>query len=199
MSKKSTQEAKIINKQDNFVGPFFSSEVLHRLFLLDQLFFGSASAFFVIGCCNCCWKLLPRILIMQVCMYVPKNLRFSSCQDPGKCKSFCLFFVGLKTPRKVVYPSPLFLYGIKLPWRESAVHLGHHLHQNLKSDADAGVRRAAFIARSVNPGYFGRTSWLSWFSRKKSRGRTGQEGTLNQPRKLIFQSWNQIFGQVTRQ
>ena len=50
MSKKSTQEAKIINKQGNFVGPFFSSEVLHRLFLLDRLFFGSASAFFVIGC-----------------------------------------------------------------------------------------------------------------------------------------------------
>ena len=74
MSKKSTQEAKIINKQGNFVGPFFSSEFLHRLFLLDRLFFGSASAFFVIGCCHCCLKLLPRILIMQVCMYVPKNL-----------------------------------------------------------------------------------------------------------------------------
>jgi len=38
MSKKSTQEAKIINKQGNFVGPFFSSEILHRLFLLDRLF-----------------------------------------------------------------------------------------------------------------------------------------------------------------
>ena len=49
MSKKSTQEAKIINKPGNFVGPFFSSEVLHRLFLLDRFFFGSASAFFVIG------------------------------------------------------------------------------------------------------------------------------------------------------
>ena len=73
MSKKSTQEAKIINKQGNFVGPFFSSEFLHRLFLLDRLFFGSASAFFVIGCCHCCWKLLPRILIMHcksACMYL---------------------------------------------------------------------------------------------------------------------------------
>ena len=28
---------------------------------------------------------------------------------------------------------------------------------------------------------------------------TGWEATLKQPRKLIFQSWNQIFGQVTRQ
>ena len=56
-----------------------------------------------------------------------------------------------------------------------------------------------FHCLPVNPGYFGRTSWLSWFSRKKSRGRNGQEATLKQPRKLIFQSWNQIFGQVTRQ
>ena len=37
-------------------------------------FFWFCIGFFVIGCCNCCWKLLPRILIMQVCMYVPKNL-----------------------------------------------------------------------------------------------------------------------------
>ena len=56
-----------------------------------------------------------------------------------------------------------------------------------------------FHCLPVNPGYFGRTSWLSWFSRKKGRGRTGQEATLKQPRKLIFQTWNQIFGQVTRQ
>ena len=56
-----------------------------------------------------------------------------------------------------------------------------------------------FHCLPVNPGYFGRTSWLSWFSRKKGRGRTGQEATLKQPRELNFQFWNQIFGQVTRQ
>ena len=77
------------------------------------------------------------------------NLTFSSCQDPGKCKSFCLYFVGPKLPRKVVYPSPLVLNGVKLPYRESAVHLGHTLHQSLKSDADASIRKAAFIGRSV--------------------------------------------------
>ena len=93
--------------------------------------------------------ILAKMLALVESYGAKLNLRFSSCQDPGKCKSFCLFFVGLKTPRKVVYPSPLFLNGIRLPWRESAVHLGHTLHQNLKSDADAGVRRAAFIARSV--------------------------------------------------
>ena len=66
MSKKSTQEAKIINKQGNFVGPFFSSEVLHRLFLLDRLFFGSASAFF----CNWMLQLLLKIVV--------KNLNYAS-------------------------------------------------------------------------------------------------------------------------
>ena len=40
--------------------------------------------------------------------------------------------------------------------------------------------------------------WVD-FQEKKGRGRTGQEATLKQPRKLIFQTWNQIFGQVTRQ
>merc|ERR1712143_125856 len=45
--KKSTQEAKIINKQGNFVGPFFSSEILHRLFLLVRWFVGSLARWFV--------------------------------------------------------------------------------------------------------------------------------------------------------
>ena len=49
----------------------------------------------------------------------------------------------------MVYPSPLFLNGVVLPWRESAVHLGHTLQASLSFSADAGVRRAAFISRSV--------------------------------------------------
>ena len=75
------------------------------------------------------------------------NLHFSTCQDPGKCKSFCIYFVG--PARKVQYPAPLILEGVTLPWKESAVHLGHTLHQNLSFDADAGVRRAGFISKSV--------------------------------------------------
>ena len=77
------------------------------------------------------------------------NLTFSSCQDAAKCKSFCIYFVGHKASRKVVYPAPLLLNGVELPWKDSAVHLGHTLHQNLTFKADAGVRRASFIARSV--------------------------------------------------
>ena len=37
------------------------------------------------------------------------NLTFSSSQDPKKCKSFCLFFTGRTTLRKVVFPAHLML------------------------------------------------------------------------------------------
>ena len=77
------------------------------------------------------------------------NLTFSSSQDPKKCKSFCLFFTGRTTSKRVVYPASLVLNGVKLPWREKAVHLGHTLHQDLTMDADGKEKRAKFIARSV--------------------------------------------------
>ena len=62
------------------------------------------------------------------------NLTFSPDQDPKKFKSFCIYFVG--PVRRVVYPTPLVLNGVVLPWRESAVHLGHKLHQDLSFSAD---------------------------------------------------------------
>ena len=52
--------------------------------------------------------------------------------------------------KRVLYPAPLVLSGVTLPWRESAVHLGHKLHQDLSFSSDAAVRRATFISRSVN-------------------------------------------------
>ena len=39
--------------------------------------------------------------------------------------------------------------GVTLLWKESAVHHGHTLQQNLNFDADAATRRAGFISRSV--------------------------------------------------
>ena len=39
--------------------------------------------------------------------------------------------------------------GNVLPWRESATHLGHKLHQDLTMNADAKEKRARFISRSV--------------------------------------------------
>ena len=77
------------------------------------------------------------------------NLTFSSSQEASKCKSFCLYFVGQTSSRKLVYPSPLVLNGVTLPWRTKAVHLGHTLHQDLTFDDDARTRRASFISSSV--------------------------------------------------
>ena len=69
--------------------------------------------------------------------------------DLAKCKSFCIYFVGPRTSQKVVYSAPLKLNRVELPWKESAVHLGHTPHQDLTFKADAKVRRASFIASSV--------------------------------------------------
>ena len=77
------------------------------------------------------------------------NLTFSSSQDAKKCKSFGLYFTGRTTARRVVYPAPLVLNGVRLPWREKAVHLGHTLSQDLSMESDAKEKRARFIARSV--------------------------------------------------
>ena len=94
--------------------------------------------------------ILAAMLDLVVGYGASLNLKFSSSQDPKKCKSFCLFFTGRTTSRRVVYPASLVLDGVKLPWKEKAVHLGHTLHQDLTMDADAKEKRARFIARSVD-------------------------------------------------
>ena len=93
--------------------------------------------------------MLAAMLDLVVALGAAFNLTFSSSQDPRKCKSFCLYFVGARTARQVDYPDPLLLYGVRLPWRERAVHLGHTVTQNLTMDADAEEKRARFISRSV--------------------------------------------------
>ena len=91
--------------------------------------------------------ILARMLRLVESYGASLNLTFSSCQEASKCKSFCVYFVG--PARKVVYPAPLQLNGVQLPWRESAVHLGHTLHQDLTFKADLGKKRASFISSSV--------------------------------------------------
>jgi hypothetical protein len=93
--------------------------------------------------------MLAEMLALAVAHGAALNLTFSSCQDQKKCKSFCLYFVGPRPARRVVYPAPLVLNGVALPWRESAVHLGHRLHQDLTWTSDIKERRARFIGRSV--------------------------------------------------
>ena len=92
---------------------------------------------------------LAKMLSLVEAYGASLNLTFSSNQEASKCKSFCIYFVGPVSPRKIVYPAPLVLNGITLPWRKSAVHLGHTLHQDLTFDDDAKVRRAGFIGRSL--------------------------------------------------
>ena len=77
------------------------------------------------------------------------NLKFSTNQDPKLCKSFCLYLVGPRPDRNIVYPTPLVLNGMSLPWVKKAVHLGHTIHQDLSMETDAAVKRARFISSSV--------------------------------------------------
>ena len=92
---------------------------------------------------------LAKMLALVVAHGASLNLTFSSCQDPKRCKSFCIFFVGPRPARRVVYPAPLVLNGVSLPWRETAVHLGHKLHQDLTWTADAMEKCSKFISRSL--------------------------------------------------
>ena len=43
----------------------------------------------------------------------------------------------------------LQLYGVNLPWVESAMHLGNELTSEATMETDARMKRATFIARST--------------------------------------------------
>ena len=92
--------------------------------------------------------ILASMLSLVVTHGAELNLTFSSCQEPSKCKSFCIYFTK-QQGRKVKYPAPLTLNGVQLPWRERAVHLGHTLHQETNMDRDSKRARARFIDRTV--------------------------------------------------
>ena len=75
------------------------------------------------------------------------NLKFSTDPDPSKSKSKCIFVCGLD--RKKEKPVPLVLNGKELPWVESALHLGHVLHESGTMNQDIKAKRAAFIGEST--------------------------------------------------
>ena len=75
------------------------------------------------------------------------NISFSTDPDPKKSKSKCIFVVGKR--RGLSKPAPLTLCGDQLPWVQSAVHLGHELHESGVMDHDATVKRAQYIDKSV--------------------------------------------------
>ena len=53
------------------------------------------------------------------------------------------------TKRNLPKPAPLSLCGRDLPWVTTATHLGHELHESGDMEHDAAVKRAVFIAQSV--------------------------------------------------
>ena len=94
-----------------------------------------------------------RRVLVEMLMVVERygqshNLKFSTDVDPKKSKTKCIFF-GAAPLRRQVLPPPLKMYGKELPWVESALHLGHMLHQSLSMEHDVKIRRAGFIAKSV--------------------------------------------------
>ena len=79
---------------------------------------------------------------------VKHNLIFSTDPNPSKSKSKCIFMTGTRL-RHVKKPAHLKLYGVDLPWVESATHLGHELHQDCNMNYDSKCKRARFIDNST--------------------------------------------------
>ena len=79
---------------------------------------------------------------------IEHNLVYSTDPNPRKSKTKCLFMTG--SMRNVVYPTPLKLYNVDLPWVETATHLGHELHQMCDMNYDIKVKKAQFISTSTD-------------------------------------------------
>ena len=75
------------------------------------------------------------------------NLTFSTDPDPSKSKTKCLYVCG--NMREPVYPAPVQLYGVDLPWVVHATHLGNDLQQDGTVDLDEKVMIALFIENST--------------------------------------------------
>ena len=71
------------------------------------------------------------------------NLEFSTDPNPEKSKTKCIYVCGLAKGKKK--PENLVLNGKQLPWVESALHLGHVLHQSGNMDKDIVSKKATFI------------------------------------------------------
>ena len=84
--------------------------------------------------------------MLEVCeKYASQHsLQFSTDPNPSKSKSKCIFMTGTRRRHKE-RPAPLKLYGVDLPWVESATHLGHELHQDCNMNYDSKCKRARFI------------------------------------------------------
>ena len=86
-------------------------------------------------------------LMLKVCQEfgTRNNLQYSTDPDPSKSKTKCLFMCG--KPANTVYPAPLLLHGMELPWVKTGTHLGNELHQSCNMDYDARCKRGSFISK----------------------------------------------------
>ena len=75
------------------------------------------------------------------------NIMFSTDPNPSKSKSKCIFVCGSK--KGLRKPAPLSLCGRDLPWVNTATHLGHEIHETGSMEHDALIKRAIFIANTV--------------------------------------------------
>jgi hypothetical protein len=88
-------------------------------------------------------------IMLEVCQRfaAKNNLQFSTDPNPSKSKTKCIFVCG--QAKKAPKPVPLVLDGKELPWVESALHLGHILHESGSMEQDVKVKRATFIEEST--------------------------------------------------
>ena len=77
------------------------------------------------------------------------NLMFSTDSNPAKSKTKCLYMCGPKV-KNPVYPAPIQLYGVDLPWVTHATHLGHELSQDCTMTMDTKMKRANYIKNSMD-------------------------------------------------
>jgi hypothetical protein len=106
------------------------------------------------GLCDDLLLLAPTRDAMQIMLdtcqrFAAKyNLMFSTDPNPDKSKTKSIFVCGRAVARQK--PVNLTLDGKQLPWVESAVHLGHVLHQSGSMEKDIRSKRAGFIDESVH-------------------------------------------------
>ena len=86
--------------------------------------------------------------MLKVCEAYAKqnNLEFSTDPNPVKSKSKCIYMSGNLGRVK---PANLQLYGVDLPWVDTASHLGNELHWKCTMDQDMKLKRGSFISRST--------------------------------------------------
>ena len=92
-------------------------------------------------------EVLQRMVDVCQSYAVEHNLVFSTDPVPALSKTKCILFCGRQG--RVRYPDPVQLDGKDLPWVESAVHLGHTLHQLVSMEKDCTRARAKYIERTV--------------------------------------------------